>query len=414
MPQLFVNNAAATLAANIGPSDSLALLSPGQGSLFPSPDPGQWFYVTLVHVVTGDYEVCQCTARTGDTLTLTRGVDNTTAISFVAGTVVEHRACAQTLRELDWATLANQPGGPVTLDPTGRVPIARLPSDVPVLNGGKLPVSVIPDEVATDVDVVNAIQAAANARVAKAGDDMSGQLRILNGAPSTQSTKLAWGWNDNNVRWAWVMEPGSALSLYSYNSDATSSSVALKIDTPQSNGESDLYFLNNRVWHAGNFNPDTKLTVNGNKVESSLEVRGLTTTNSIRIADRDNFSRGTVLFGTGNPAPALHWDGDKFTFGNRVVHAADFVATSDRQHKDLIEERPPKLGVANKVSMCDFVWKSDRRPGRSIIAQEVMEYAPEHVVCGDAGMFVDKAGLALDMIQDLAFRVAQLEAKLKG
>jgi hypothetical protein len=96
---LFSNNASALLAATIGSGDTSIQVAAGYGALFPNPGAGQYFMVTLVDD-NGDIEVCQCTARSTDILTVVRGQEGTTAQAFTLNvTRVELRITALQLSE---------------------------------------------------------------------------------------------------------------------------------------------------------------------------------------------------------------------------------------------------------------------------------------------------------------------------
>jgi hypothetical protein len=94
--QLFSNNAKTTLAAPISSTATTITVAPGTGELFPQPISGslptqidQQFSVTLNSVSSPNiYEICYCTARSGDTLTVIRGQEGTTATAFVLGDIV--------------------------------------------------------------------------------------------------------------------------------------------------------------------------------------------------------------------------------------------------------------------------------------------------------------------------------------
>ncbi len=96
---LFTNNASSTLAANIGPTDTTLTVAAGEGTKFPAPGAGQQFNITVIDTG-GNYEVMTCTSRTGDTLTVTRGVESTTALSFASGSRVELRLTAAVLNNM--------------------------------------------------------------------------------------------------------------------------------------------------------------------------------------------------------------------------------------------------------------------------------------------------------------------------
>lgn len=94
---LYANNAATTLASNIGTGDTSLTVATGTGSLFPSPSAGQQFNVTLVRLSDSAYEIVACTSRSSDTFTITRAQESTTALAFTTGDKVELRVTAEGL-----------------------------------------------------------------------------------------------------------------------------------------------------------------------------------------------------------------------------------------------------------------------------------------------------------------------------
>lgn len=83
---LFANNATTTLAQSISATSTVLNVASGGGSLFPSPAAGQAFAVTLVDAATGlTNEICYCTSRSGDQLTVSRGQEGTNATTWAAG-----------------------------------------------------------------------------------------------------------------------------------------------------------------------------------------------------------------------------------------------------------------------------------------------------------------------------------------
>ncbi len=84
MLQLYANNAKTTLAAAITSTQTSITVAPGTGSLFPTPVPGvSWFALTLTSATSSSvYEITYCTSRSGDTLTVLRGQEGTTAQPF--------------------------------------------------------------------------------------------------------------------------------------------------------------------------------------------------------------------------------------------------------------------------------------------------------------------------------------------
>lgn len=85
---LMANDAWATVSVAVLATDTTLTLTAGQGARFPSPTGGDWFYVTVFDQ-NGNKERCKCTARATDVLTVTRGVDGSTACAFANGSRVE-------------------------------------------------------------------------------------------------------------------------------------------------------------------------------------------------------------------------------------------------------------------------------------------------------------------------------------
>lgn len=83
---LFANNATTTLAESVSATATVLNVSSGDGALFPSPASGQAFAVTLVDAATGlTNEICYCTSRSGDALTVVRGQEGKNALAWSAG-----------------------------------------------------------------------------------------------------------------------------------------------------------------------------------------------------------------------------------------------------------------------------------------------------------------------------------------
>ena len=94
MAVLVTNNAWGELAASITATTTLLTLKSGQGERFPTAVSGtSWFYVTLVDEQ-NNIEIVKCTARSSDSFTVVRGMDNTERLAFNVGCRVELRPCA--------------------------------------------------------------------------------------------------------------------------------------------------------------------------------------------------------------------------------------------------------------------------------------------------------------------------------
>ncbi|MEY9435585.1 hypothetical protein [Bradyrhizobium elkanii] len=84
------NNATSRLASSISSTDTTISVQPGDGAKYPTLTAGDTFPVTLLKS-DGQLEICRCTARSGDVLTVLRAQEGTTGKSFAAGDRVEVR-----------------------------------------------------------------------------------------------------------------------------------------------------------------------------------------------------------------------------------------------------------------------------------------------------------------------------------
>jgi hypothetical protein len=94
----FSNNAKTTLSSGI--TSSATSITVADGSVFPSISGIEYFYLTLEAVSNPELrEIAKCTARSGNTLTITRGQDNTSAIGFSSDDKCELRLNAAALND---------------------------------------------------------------------------------------------------------------------------------------------------------------------------------------------------------------------------------------------------------------------------------------------------------------------------
>ena len=109
---LFANNATTTLAADISSGATSATLAPGTGALFPTPAAGQWFSMTFTDAATGMLtEIVYVTARSGDSITISRAKEGTTAQAWAAGDAASNFWTAGQARAFTQpSTLQQQPG----------------------------------------------------------------------------------------------------------------------------------------------------------------------------------------------------------------------------------------------------------------------------------------------------------------
>lgn len=111
--QLYGNNAKSTLLLAIGPTDTVFSVTSGQGSRFPTiAAANQFFLITLESA--GLIEVCKVSSRIGDSFTVERSQEGTTANSFPIGAQVQMRVTKDTLGRM--ARLTDRLGDLDTVD----------------------------------------------------------------------------------------------------------------------------------------------------------------------------------------------------------------------------------------------------------------------------------------------------------
>ncbi|HHA1718366.1 TPA: phage tail protein [Enterobacter kobei] len=99
---LAANNAQTVLAAGISASATSLTVNSGTGSLFPAPSAGvSFFKLTLIDAATGQLtEIVHVTARSGDTMTINRAQEGTTARAWSANDIAANMMTAGTLSYL--------------------------------------------------------------------------------------------------------------------------------------------------------------------------------------------------------------------------------------------------------------------------------------------------------------------------
>lgn len=96
MAAVYTNNAATNLASSL--TAGATSVSVADGSAFPTPTGGAYFYATIEDS-SHNIEIVKVTARSGNTLTVVRAQDNTTAKAFASGSRLELRLTAIGLNE---------------------------------------------------------------------------------------------------------------------------------------------------------------------------------------------------------------------------------------------------------------------------------------------------------------------------
>ena len=186
---LFTNNAATGMVYPISSSATTLVVNGGSGSLFPAPTGGNYFMLTLISQLTGNMEIVQCTARSGDTFTIVRAQEGTTAQAFAIGDGVQLRITAGSLSAITNPVVVdsiNGTAGQVNVSSTtGNVTIS-LPSTLTNIN---------------TTGVANGVAGgAANQILYQTG---AGATSFLT-TPSTANTSLVW----NGTNFVWGSAPG--------------------------------------------------------------------------------------------------------------------------------------------------------------------------------------------------------------
>lgn len=101
--QIFTNNAKSTLSGTLPQGGVTLVCASGQGSRFPSPTGGDFFYLTVytkdVYTNEQDIEVVKVTARTGDVMTVERDIESLTGS---AGGYAYNGSTTTVFLELRW------------------------------------------------------------------------------------------------------------------------------------------------------------------------------------------------------------------------------------------------------------------------------------------------------------------------
>ena len=94
---IFANNVIATLTIAAAVND--IYLTVDDGSIFPLPEADEQFNVTLQDPGGGPVEICICTSRAANVLTVQRGADSSAGRGWVIGTTVSMRTTAANLKD---------------------------------------------------------------------------------------------------------------------------------------------------------------------------------------------------------------------------------------------------------------------------------------------------------------------------
>ena len=91
------NRASGTLSTAISAADTGIALTYGDGAEFPTITASDYYFYATIESTAGTSEIVKVTARSGDSLTVTRAQEGTTAAAFAAGSRFEQRVTAQSI-----------------------------------------------------------------------------------------------------------------------------------------------------------------------------------------------------------------------------------------------------------------------------------------------------------------------------
>jgi hypothetical protein len=147
MSILFANNAQTVLAGSISNTATALAVGAGTGALFPNPNPGDTFYITLTDAATRtNVEIMIVTSRVGDTFTVIRGQEGTAAQNWLANDIVTNRwTAAQAAAMLQQGQAQSQSGNyaqdvgstnayQCSLTPPISTPVLGMPIRVKIAN----------------------------------------------------------------------------------------------------------------------------------------------------------------------------------------------------------------------------------------------------------------------------------------
>jgi hypothetical protein len=124
------NNAVSTIVGAISSSDVGITVATGTGLLFPILGTGDYFYATLSSTA-GVREIVKVTARTGDTMSITRAQEGTIAQSFASGSRIELRVTAASITDM---IAEHDQASEISFTPTGGISATNVQSAIAELD----------------------------------------------------------------------------------------------------------------------------------------------------------------------------------------------------------------------------------------------------------------------------------------
>jgi len=227
------NNAFGTISAGISTSDTTVTLDTGQGARFPALGSGDYFFGTLVDT-SNNIEVVKVTARSTDSLTVTRAQDNTTARAFAIGDRFELRPTAALFEAiLSETALADGDYGDITVSSSG----ATFTIDNDAVTTAK-----INDANVTAAKLASTLDLSSKTVTLDKSDSALVHLATIDATPNASTYEWSMDYDDFNEFLIIVQNIKGSSTSGSENLDGK-----FKIDGTLDNGESNPYFVTNTI-----------------------------------------------------------------------------------------------------------------------------------------------------------------------
>lgn len=274
------NNASALLASGISNVATSLTVASGKGALFPAPG-ANYFYATITEGAL--IENVKCTARTTDTLTITRAQEGTSAQTFTSAATIKLNLTAAVLAELasktDTETLTNKTialGSNTVSGTIAQFNTAVTDADLATLAGtetltGKT-VNLTSNTLSGTTAQFNTALSDGDFATLAGTETMSGKTLT---AVSLRETKVAMGANDINLATgnAFTKTISGATTLTVSNVPSTGNFIAFILDLTNG-GSATITWWSGMKW-AGGAAPS--LTAAGRDVMGFLSHDGGTT-----------------------------------------------------------------------------------------------------------------------------------------
>jgi hypothetical protein len=231
MAEQFANNAASTLNGAINNSTTTIVVATGEGSRFPSV--GNFRLMIGLDPFTA--EIVLATARTGDTITVTRGQEGTTAQSWGNGTSVTHILTAGAINAITFS-----PGGDLAGTQTSQQVIS-ITGDSGTLNISSTGASIVWNASASAPTLRQANQTASStngqlltiqAQNAVGGTSAGGHISITSGTGTTIPGEVRFnvgsnlsGYFDSNRIFRFGTNPATTASAFATSYPLSSSDI---------------------------------------------------------------------------------------------------------------------------------------------------------------------------------------------